>query len=77
MADASGASPQVNAEAGPSLPVEETSVQSTSNPSVNAIERVTVMIHGSAVDITDTGIDPTFLEALPDDMREEVLNQHV
>ncbi|OCH84897.1 hypothetical protein OBBRIDRAFT_891524 [Obba rivulosa] len=40
-------------------------------------ERVTVMIHGSPVDITDTGIDPTFLEALPDDMREEVLNQHV
>ncbi|KAK0559827.1 E3 ubiquitin-protein ligase tom1 [Tilletia horrida] len=27
-------------------------------------------------DITDTGIDPTFLEALPDEMREEVLNQH-
>lgn len=40
-------------------------------------QRITVMIHGSAVDITDTGIDPTFLEALPDDMREEVLNQHV
>ncbi|CDO77710.1 hypothetical protein BN946_scf184969.g61 [Trametes cinnabarina] len=40
-------------------------------------ERITVMIHGSPVDITDTGIDPTFLEALPDDMREEVLNQHV
>lgn len=40
-------------------------------------ERVTVMIHGNPVDITDTGIDPTFLEALPDDMREEVLNQHV
>ncbi|CAK5281578.1 unnamed protein product, partial [Mycena citricolor] len=39
--------------------------------------RVTVMIHGATVDITDTGIDPTFLEALPDDMREEVLNQHV
>lgn len=39
-------------------------------------ERVTVMINGNAVDITDTGIDPTFLEALPDDMREEVLNQH-
>ena len=42
-----------------------------------AVERVTVMIHGNPVDITDTGIDPTFLEALPDDMREEVLNQHV
>jgi E3 ubiquitin-protein ligase HUWE1 len=40
-------------------------------------ERVTVMIHGSPVDITDTGIDPTFLEALPDDMREEVVNQHI
>jgi E3 ubiquitin-protein ligase HUWE1 len=40
-------------------------------------ERVTVMIHGGEVDITDTGIDPDFLLALPDDMREEVLNQHV
>jgi E3 ubiquitin-protein ligase HUWE1 len=39
--------------------------------------RITVMIHGSPVDITDTGIDPTFLEALPDDMREEVVNQHI
>jgi len=46
---------------------------SSSQPS----QRVTVMIHGSPIDITDTGIDPTFLEALPDDMREEVLNQHV
>ncbi|KAI0063633.1 hypothetical protein BV25DRAFT_1854068 [Artomyces pyxidatus] len=43
----------------------------------SAPERVTVMIHGSPVDITDTGIDPTFLEALPDDMREEVVNQHI
>ncbi|KAK4704493.1 hypothetical protein P7C70_g1715, partial [Phenoliferia sp. Uapishka_3] len=39
-------------------------------------ERVIVTIHGEEIDITDTGIDPTFLEALPDDMREEVLNQH-
>jgi E3 ubiquitin-protein ligase HUWE1 len=45
--------------------------------SSRSVERVTVMIHGSPVDITDTGIDPTFLEALPDEMREEVLNQHV
>ena len=35
------------------------------------------MINGAEVDIIDTGIDPTFLEALPDDMREEVLNQHL
>lgn len=39
-------------------------------------ERITIEIHGEMVDITDTGIDPTFLLALPDDMREEVLNQH-
>lgn len=50
-------------------------VESSSAPA--ASERITVLIHGSSVDITDTGIDPTFLEALPDDMREEVLNQHV
>ncbi|KAH9963908.1 hypothetical protein BC827DRAFT_99895 [Russula dissimulans] len=41
------------------------------------LERITVMIRGSPVDITDTGIDPTFLEALPDEMREEVVNQHI
>ncbi|GAA5939453.1 E3 ubiquitin-protein ligase TOM1 [Sporobolomyces koalae] len=39
-------------------------------------ERVTIMIHGEEVDITDTGVDREFLEALPDDMREEVLSQH-
>ncbi|KAI0081201.1 hypothetical protein K474DRAFT_1768664 [Panus rudis PR-1116 ss-1] len=50
---------------------------STSEAEPSAPQRVTVMIHGNPVDITDTGIDPTFLEALPDDMREEVLNQHV
>ncbi|KAK4052443.1 E3 ubiquitin-protein ligase tom1 [Microbotryomycetes sp. JL201] len=38
--------------------------------------RVTIMVHGREVDITDTGIDPEFLEALPDDMREEVISQH-
>lgn len=41
-----------------------------------APERLTIMVHGSEVDITDMGIDPTFLEALPDDIREEVINQH-
>ncbi|KIJ18752.1 hypothetical protein PAXINDRAFT_167299 [Paxillus involutus ATCC 200175] len=49
---------------------------SSAGPS-QAAERVTVVIHGSEVDITDMGIDPTFLEALPDDIREEVINQHV
>lgn len=35
------------------------------------------MIHGEEVDITETGIDPEFLEALPDDMRADVVNQHL
>ncbi|KAF5386145.1 hypothetical protein D9615_002574 [Tricholomella constricta] len=73
MVDATPAEDQspVQGEAGTSsLPAESTSAPAP-------VERVTVMIHGSAVDITETGIDPTFLEALPDDMREEVLNQHV
>ena len=41
-----------------------------------AAPRVTIQVHGNTVDITDTGIDPEFLEALPDEMREEVINQH-
>jgi len=40
-------------------------------------ERVTVMVNGREVDITNTGIDPTFLEALPDDLRQEIIDQHI
>ncbi|KAI8637213.1 hypothetical protein BD408DRAFT_447787 [Parasitella parasitica] len=40
-------------------------------------ERTIVTIRGEPVDISDTGIDKEFLEALPDDLREEVLNQHL
>lgn len=47
-------------------------------PTANADRpRVTITIHGEEVDITETGIDPEFLEALPDDMREDVVNQHL
>ncbi|KAH9949004.1 hypothetical protein B0H21DRAFT_198859 [Amylocystis lapponica] len=59
----------------PEAAVDEAPVAEASTS--NVAERITVMIHGNLVDITDTDIDPTFLEALPDDMREEVLNQHV
>ncbi|GAC95365.1 ubiquitin-protein ligase [Pseudozyma hubeiensis SY62] len=45
-------------------------------PAIPEIARATIFINGEEIDITDTGIDPTFLEALPDDLREEVLNQH-
>lgn len=77
MADAT----EENAEADTETPVEENGPEaaesSTRQEEAAAPERIMVTIHGNPVDITDTGIDPTFLEALPDDMREEVLNQHV
>lgn len=60
----------------PSEPVATVSQAEVAGPS-QVQERLTVMIHGSEVDITDMGMDPTFLEALPDDIREEVINQHV
>ncbi|GAA5906785.1 E3 ubiquitin-protein ligase TOM1 [Sporobolomyces salmoneus] len=63
---------QSNAEAGPSNP----NAMQQDEPAPTAAERVTIMIHGEEVDITDTGVDREFLEALPDDMREEVLSQH-
>ncbi|KAI7890813.1 uncharacterized protein EV154DRAFT_421482, partial [Mucor mucedo] len=40
-------------------------------------ERVIVTINGEEVDITGTGIDAEFLEALPDDLRAEVLSQQM
>jgi E3 ubiquitin-protein ligase HUWE1 len=55
---------------------DATPVASSSGTASAPVTRITVLVNGSPVDITDTGIDPTFLEALPDDMREEVLNQH-
>lgn len=60
----STAQPPETAEAGPSAPPAP-------------IERATVMIRGSEIDITGMGIDPEFLEAIPEDMREEALTQHI
>jgi E3 ubiquitin-protein ligase HUWE1 len=81
MADASAsavsdsAASNSTAQAAPA-DTEQAAVPSASDQNAQPTERITVSIHGAMVDITDTGIDPTFLEALPDDMREEVLNQH-
>ncbi|KAH9894888.1 hypothetical protein C8Q73DRAFT_645187 [Cubamyces lactineus] len=78
MADATEGGEGIEAQA-PAVENGPETAGSSARPEEAAapVERITVMIHGSPVDITDTGIDPTFLEALPDDMREEVLNQHV
>ncbi|KAJ1935116.1 E3 ubiquitin-protein ligase tom1, partial [Linderina macrospora] len=49
---------------------EEQPQQQAETPS----EPVFVTVNGQRVDITDTGIDPEFLLALPDDLRMEVIN---
>ncbi|KAF9935205.1 hypothetical protein FBU30_006290 [Linnemannia zychae] len=62
------------------MEVEETTT-ATSQPSEEAEpaapSRRTVMIDGAMVDITDSDIDPEFLEALPEDMRREVYNDYL
>jgi len=74
--------PPSNSEPGAPQPEDASNQAPVASESTNAApiaapsQRVTIMINGAEVDITDTGIDPTFLEGLPDDMREEVLNQH-
>lgn len=46
-------------------------------PSNPPAPRATVMIRGREMDITGMDIDPGFLEALPEELREEVLTQHI
>ncbi|PVI07264.1 hypothetical protein DM02DRAFT_357700 [Periconia macrospinosa] len=61
-------------------------VQSTGSPSgeqaataetAEPTPRVTTMLRGQEYDITDLGIDMEYLEALPEDLREEVLMQQI
>jgi E3 ubiquitin-protein ligase HUWE1 len=42
-----------------------------------SLARTLISIHGEDVDITGTGIDLEFLQALPDDMRADVVEQHM
>ncbi|KAL8736491.1 MAG: hypothetical protein Q9166_000283 [cf. Caloplaca sp. 2 TL-2023] len=53
--------------------VEEPAEASTSAPG----ERVRITMRGHEIDITDMGIDLEYLEALPEEMREEVLRQQL
>jgi E3 ubiquitin-protein ligase HUWE1 len=41
------------------------------------VERVTTVIRGETVDVTELGIDPEYLAALPEEFREEVIAQTV
>lgn len=54
---------------GPSAGAETTPAQPT--------QRITTTIRGREVDITELGIDMEYLEALPDELRQEVLMQQV
>lgn len=49
----------------------------TQNEITEPVEPVYVEIGGQSVDISGTGIDPEFMLALPDDMRQEVYEQHL
>ncbi|KAF1345494.1 hypothetical protein BDV97DRAFT_49577 [Delphinella strobiligena] len=49
--------------------------QSSGEPAAPAQPRVTTEIRGREIDITHLGIDLEYLEALPEDMREEVIMQ--
>jgi E3 ubiquitin-protein ligase HUWE1 len=55
------------------------SIDPTQSASIaqNEPERQIIMIDGIPVDITGSGIDITFLEALPDDLRQEVIQEHM
>lgn len=50
---------------------------STENTSSANLPRVTTMIRGEEVDVTELGIDPDYLAALPEEFREEVIAQTV
>jgi E3 ubiquitin-protein ligase HUWE1 len=49
----------------------------TSLPSTSERPRVTVMYRGASVDITDADIDPDFLNAVPEDIRDEIIGNFV
>jgi E3 ubiquitin-protein ligase HUWE1 len=46
-------------------------------PQSSDVAREIISIRGQELDVTGLGIDLEFLEALPEDMREEVLTQHI
>ncbi|KAK9466030.1 hypothetical protein V1512DRAFT_31791 [Lipomyces arxii] len=84
--DASSAAQQDDTRSGKMEDVESSTdnkVESTdadndgATSSATAEPRVIVAVGGRDIDITGMGIDPSFLEALPDSMREEVLAAHI
>jgi E3 ubiquitin-protein ligase HUWE1 len=73
MGDVEATNPAAPGTEAPQTPDEVPPQETESAP----VERVYTTIRGNPVDITSLGVDPEFLEALPEDMREEVLYQHI
>lgn len=57
--------------------VTQPSGEGEAGPSTTQQPRAVVMIRGREMDITGMEVDPGFLEALPEDLREEVLTNHI
>lgn len=64
---------QQMADVGASQPAAAAEGEAAEGESSQAQDRVVANIRGRQVDITDLGIDLSYLEALPEDLREEVL----
>jgi E3 ubiquitin-protein ligase HUWE1 len=58
-------------------PLPENNVPEQAPAETSSTERIFTVMRGNRVDITGLGVDPEFLEALPEEMREEVLYQHI
>jgi E3 ubiquitin-protein ligase HUWE1 len=54
-----------------------TEAQEAGTQPIPAAERVVTTIRGETVDVTELGIDPEYLAALPEEFREEVIAQTV
>jgi E3 ubiquitin-protein ligase HUWE1 len=64
----------------PTAIIPDEPVASTSNtqpPPSTAPSRIVVMYQGQEVDITDADIDPEFLQAVPEDIRDEIIGNYV
>ncbi|KAH8907116.1 E3 ubiquitin protein ligase TOM1-like protein [Coniochaeta sp. PMI_546] len=69
---------QADVEPQPMEGVEETSDNEESGEGAgDSAPRVTTTIRGETVDVTELGIDPDYLAALPEEFREEVIAQTV
>lgn len=64
-------------EAGESSTQPAAAESTPAEPAGPPPQRITTMIRGHEYDITDLGIDTEYLDALPEDLREEVLMQQV